>query len=548
MSSSVFRCCLVLTLFGAGCHDTSDSADPFLVPGANNLGIQAEQAIPADGALVAFVHEVDGDLNGDGDAFDTVLEVLTLADGRRTLLPFVYTPSVSAAGGFVSFAVNEVETRADLNGDGDREDMVAHVHRVRDGSTRNLGLALAFGSGPYQLVQSGSLIALGVSERAQTVDLDGDGDLDSDEAFVYEAESGRLTRIDRALAPQPPQVSDGRIVFVSEERSEGDLNGDGDLVDQVAWLYDVGLGRIVELGRSVQRFALDGSTLIVVACECAIDELTPAGSPDLNGNGFGGDEFVEVFDLESGLRRILPASTTGYWGLGGDLALLLGAAPGGGRSLAVYDRFTDALFEFGEVGLVPPLQDFSNRRVAFWIDELGAGRDLDGDGELLDTVLHSFDARSGLLRAAPRPAFSPAQIDGTWAAYLSLPLHSSVRPPERTALVLQDLRSGAILDPGLLARDFVFANGHLALVTPEEWLGTDLNGDQDLLDQVVQVHDLVTGVTTNTGLSLYQSDTPIVFQLDGDVLVFSVSEFDQGVDLDGDQDLEDRVLHAFRLR
>ena len=86
------------------------------------------------------------------------------------------------------------------------------------------------------------------------------------------------------------------------------------------------------------------------------------------------------------------------------------------------------------------------------------------------------------------------------------------------------------------------------VATPEAWLGTDLNGDGDVLDEIVQVHDLSTGVTTSTGLALHSTDTPLTFHLEGDVVLFCVSEFDQGADLNGDQDLDDLSLHALRLR
>lgn len=538
---STFVLALTLALAAGGCHDSS--GEPLsLPPGATNLGIESQRVHFADGVIAAEVRERGVDLNGNGEVFDSLLDVLALANGRRTRVPFVEVfSSVTVGGGFVSFGVPESAAREDLNRDGDQDDIVLHVLDARRGETRNLELALAFSSGGLQLAQDGALIAVGVSESAQGTDLDGDGLLDSAQAYAYEADRRRLTRLGLGLAPWDPRVSGRRIALVAEESTEGDLNGDGDLDDQVLHVHDVDTGTTTNLLRSVDRVELDGSTLVFESCECDFQ-----GSPDLNGNGFAGDSFVELYDLETGLGRVTQESSAGIW-LGGDLALLRLEETLGATELSVYDRFTDALFELGPLAFVFDEPAFADRRATFSLDELAAGQDLNGDGELLDTVLHAFDARTGLVRSSGRATFSPAKIDGTWAAFLSLSGPTALRPPPDHAVVVQDLQSGDVLDLGLLARDFRFANGRIVALTPEEWVGEDLNGDQDLLDSVVQVHDLATGVTTSTGLALLVTDVPIELHLDGDVLVLAVPEFDQGVDLNGDRDLDDVVLHAVRL-
>ena len=70
--------------------------------------------------------------------------------------------------------------------------------------------------------------------------------------------------------------------------------------------------------------------------------------------------------------------------------------------------------------------------------------------------------------------------------------------------------------------------------------GIDLNGDSDSLDGVVHVHDRVTGTTWNTGLA---GSSP---RTDGRWVVFRVFEFSQGnTDLNGDGDSVDNVIHVF---
>ena len=549
--SPLARASLVLAALtpALACHESkgSSEAPPFLELGLNDLGIETEVAFLAEGAVVAWVPERDGDRNGDGDTSDVLLEVLSLADGRRTVVPFAFSASLGTGGGFVSFLVPEREAQADLNSDGDREDLVAHLLRVRDGQVLNLRLAVGIGTGVsgFQMAHSGALVVLGVSELAQDADLDGDGDRNSSEVFVYEADRGRSTWLGRGIA-HPPVVSGRRAVLVSDELTEGDLNGDLDQEDQVAWLYEADLGRIVELRRAAQRVLLDGAMLALESCECNLNELTPAGPPDLNGNGVPGDVFVELYDLESRFVRIATPDTAGVWGLGGDLALLRSVDPQGRPGLAVYDRFTDAQFPLGEVGPLVPLPTFEDRRVAFSLNELSSGQDLNGDGVLADDVLHVFDARSGLLSSTRRLTLSTAQFSRNLVAFLSR-LPTVTELPPATVVLLQDLRSGAILRQHPVASDFRLADRHVVLTTPEQLVESDLNGDGDLLDEVVQVYDLATGETTNLRLALHRTDFPTPFEIEGDVVLFSVSEEEQGADLDGDGALDDFLLYALRL-
>jgi len=61
-------------------------------------------------------------------------------------------------------------------------------------------------------------------------------------------------------------------------------------------------------------------------------------------------------------------------------------------------------------------------------------------------------------------------------------------------------------------------------------------------DEVAFVHDLDAGTTENLGLAV-----ALVFAFDGQVLATRVDEFDQSQDLNGDGDLNDRVLELVAL-
>lgn len=71
--------------------------------------------------------------------------------------------------------------------------------------------------------------------------------------------------------------------------------------------------------------------------------------------------------------------------------------------------------------------------------------------------------------------------------------------------------------------------------------GTDLNGDGDTSDLVQHVFDAETGVATNLGLATS------AFRIEGDLLAFTVIESGQGgTDRNGDGDSKDAVLHLYR--
>jgi len=73
---------------------------------------------------------------------------------------------------------------------------------------------------------------------------------------------------------------------------------------------------------------------------------------------------------------------------------------------------------------------------------------------------------------------------------------------------------------------------------------TDLNGDGDANDGVLHVFNARTGTTTNVGLDLCCG-----IGIDGNLIAFGVSEFNQGnTDFNGDGDANDGVLHVFVSR
>ncbi len=159
--------------------------------------------------------------------------------------------------------------------------------------------------------------------------------------------------------------------------------------------------------------------------------------------------------------------------------------------------------------------------VAFAVSERGQGnRDLNADGDTEDFVLHVHDARTGV------------------TSNLGLAL-SNIGDSKRTGLV------------------FWLSGDLVALAVSEMAHGeSDLNTDGDAEDLALHVHDTRSGITTNLGLAVPWTDccprllSPQIYpQVDGDLVAFVVPEAHQGgMDLNGDGDASDGVLHVYDAR
>jgi len=166
----------------------------------------------------------DGDLNGDGDTFDSVWHVYDAQEGTTTNLAmaagsacsdsFLPPPLLLCDPSTVpvvekkisAVLVGEKEQGAtDLNGDTDAADQVLHLFEIETGHPLNIGLADATVPGPsgsptgtrnpLPLETSGQKVMMTVGEAEQGgIDLNQDGDADDQVAAVINAQNGRVRR------------------------------------------------------------------------------------------------------------------------------------------------------------------------------------------------------------------------------------------------------------------------------------------------------------------------------------------------------------------
>jgi len=118
-------------------------------------------------------------------------------------------------------------------------------------------------------------------------------------------------------------------------------------------------------------------------------------------------------------------------------------------------------------------------------------------------------------------------------------------------VLVMELTSGRITNTGL-AKDYrsplLLKGSRVAFGVKESYQQlTDLNGDGDMLDTVVHVYDISKKTATSLGLAIFPNEEVFPsLAFDGRTLVFTVTEFGQGVvDLNGDGDTVDRVLHVY---
>jgi len=502
---------LLVPLCLAACIDTDELNAGPEAPSVANLGlVTSAQELASDGdlALVAAREFQAGrrDLNGDGDAFDLVAYVIDLATGtaRNTglaLEPGAIGNTAVVGGDLALFAASEASGGGrDLNGDGDAADVVAFVHDRRDGTTRSLALAVTRRPGAVPTV-AGERAAFAVSEADQGRDLDGDGLRTSDVLHLYDATTHEVENTGLA-APSRLFLAEGSVAFFVDE-ADGDRNEDGDQLDDfVLRVLD-----LVTLETRDSGLATDGAPPVFTGGAWLFTVPEDAQGEDLDGDGERTSNVLHSLMVATGETRNLglacvdrPCAVASNGRVAfraltafGDAPAPAGPAFFGTVSLYVYDPLIDVLGNLGLSAFTPPVVAAGN--FALLVDEVGQASDLDGDGEIADTV-----------------------------AVLVNPLTLQVDNLAQEALALRP------------ARDF------LLLARQESQAGEDWNLDGDLLDVVVHVYDPTQGRTVNTRLASADA-----FGASADQVLLYVDEGAQRLDLNHDGDLSDQVFVLFDL-
>ena len=262
-----------------------------------NLGLAATQVALSDAHVVAAVSEVgEGtDLNLDGDALDSVAHVRPVAGGAWLNLGLASGELLSVVGDTIAFLVPEAEQGEDLNGDGDLEDRVVHLHDagapLSASNPRNLGQAAE------EFVLGAEILAFRTSELSQnTTDLNQDGDTADSVLRVVELTGGELLETMRAVRPCDLEACDPREPYRIDERTVRFLTLEAD----------------------------QSGTATAPGCT-EVDPPAGAGDCDLNGDGDAGDVILSVFNTDEAL---LKKSARGVFAAGEAIATVAATSAG----------------------------------------------------------------------------------------------------------------------------------------------------------------------------------------------------------------------------
>lgn len=273
----------------------------------HNFGFAWSGEAAISGGRVAFrlpETEAGVDLNGDGDLADVVVQLVDAAGGTTTNTGLATQSAVWLEGAYLAVAASEAQQGADLNQDGDQSDRVPQVIHVPSGSRTNTALAVSEISGLH-----GRLLTLHVSEFSQGIqDLNGDGDGFDSVLHVVNVTSGAATNVGLEVTESTP--SSRTIGFLVREALQGgqDLNGDGDASDHVWHAYDASTGTTTNLGVA----AFDPSALSIAQEDflvCVASESN-SGQQDLNGDGDLADDVVFLLRAGAPTQNLGVALTT----------------------------------------------------------------------------------------------------------------------------------------------------------------------------------------------------------------------------------------------
>jgi hypothetical protein len=385
-----------------------------------NLGIATadDVHVVVAGQRVAFfaseAAQGNTDLNGDGDAGDTVVMIYDAA--TATLInphqAVAASLGVQMDGTAAVFAVDEASQGASsLNGDADASDQVLAIYCFATPACTTTGLINVGMDAGGGFTLGGDLVAMRTRERNQPGASLNPPDTDERDTVVqyYRLSTGQLANTQLAGQARV-RILGNLLLFGVPERLQDrqDLDGDGDLRDVILTQYDTITQTATSTGRALwSRSCRRDATLATPKGPCTgagTDLLAFAngekeqGKTDLNGDLDFHDAVIGVWrpSTSTFVSTGLAADTRGILVTGGQLAAFLvserrqsndlnGDHDHADRIIAVYNGATQVTTSLGQAADAPVLVE--GQYVVFRTRELEQNVDLNGDGDLGDAVL-----------------------------------------------------------------------------------------------------------------------------------------------------------------
>ncbi len=347
----------------------------------------------------------------------------------------------SLDGNIIAFQTSELQAGLDLNGDGDTNDSILQYYDLSTKNVTNTGLHAD------HLSISGDIIAY-------------DSDL---RLGYYNITSGQGTLFEWPPGDHP-SLSGNTMAFQVYEEMEGeDYNLDGDYTDIVIGIMDITTG--------------DRTSII---CKAGLDPSNSHGIETGPITAFTNCEFnpprvgYEIFDWEERYPAV-------------------GEHP----SVSVYS---------------------SSYIIAFQTKEEMAGQDLNGDGDTNDSIIQYYDVEAHEQHNTGIDGLYPS-VSGNLIAFITG--ESAVgrdlnHDGDKLDSVLQyyDISTGKVTNTAEAASRVSVCGNVFAFSTPESMINQDLNGDEDQNDTVIRY---VTRVLPQPSLPPTSGRDLLIAQLGGAV-------------------------------
>lgn len=503
---------------GPSLFDLSDRLDggrgPVLIPRYPDVAGIDQGVCESQGALsMACTDDSDCPLGAQCVAYSLETQNAVPLDG---IIP---SPSILA------LVASEVVTESDLNGD---TDMVDHVVMMRDAAT---GVTQPLGS-PAQCAGSASNTGRAV-------------ELVSIPPFTLPAVS----------------VSDDVMAFLESESAQGacDSSEDGDTNDSVLRVFQLGLGERTD--SSAPATTTDPSASInshsIVATPEGVYFRTSGGTLSRFDAGAQttteGCEAVQSSVSDHAAAFLRPESTSSSSVCAaGSLNTDTDTA-----DLIAYRWTTTGIESLARAATSVRTSDTWTAALISEADEGASGSDINADGDTTDTVVavHAIGAAPGnwidVGIAAEELAINDASVAflASEADEFDVDQNADGDSLDRT-LAVYDADTGTLHMSGQSAIEFALGSRLVAFRTAEAEQGTDLNGDGNLDDEVLQVYDPITDTISNTGqtaIPCNQSacDPTTPYQVLTNTVRFLTDEALEGEDLNLDGDSTDIILQIF---
>ncbi len=529
-------------------------------------GASETPSVSADGRLVAFGSSATNLVAGDGNGADDVF-VYDRATGRMTRVSAgngdSFSPRLSGAGRVVVFeSVASNLVAGDTNGAND-----VFVHDRATGITRRVSVD-STGTQANEDAFSATIDPDGrvvgfASFATNLISGDTNGFID---VFVHDLDTGLTARmsVDGAgnaagnLSGNPALSRGGRqVAFASPAANlvvgdtngladvfvrgplgaSGDLSGDGDADDDVLLVIDTATtpAQPVSLCPATAVAIADGAAAFLRPEAGGVATACPSG-PDLNGDGDSADRVVHLWQGAGVANLGCAASAVSLsptW-----VAALVPETDEDGVDLNGDGDADDRVLQVHP--RIPAGADTCRGPGSRWVEtgvaaEVAAVRDMEIAGGVVVSVAVAIGDEAA--------QNAPLNADGDLGDRV---LQVFILDAAGASATVVDAASVA-------ARDFVLGPTLVAFRTPEAEEGTQLNGDGDTADDVLQVYDVAEGVLLNSGQALTPCrleacDPRTPYRVQRDTVRFLTREAEQGADLNNDDDQDDLVVQVFSVR